>query len=155
MSNFMVRNRSRQSLNAAKKGPRLSRMSSSSGFVGSATSLQGPSKTALRRKSSNLEGDGKQLTLTDLFLSDSKGEEDNKKKGNAPFIPLPPGLLGMIGKSGAGGGELSPREVAAKHAIQIDLRLQNYWKTFATFPESWPELQKKSGAAASFCRPAQ
>lgn len=116
---------------------------------GSLAAMDRPSRSPLRRKSSTADLDDVRgsMTLTDLFLSDLKGDTTREKKSSQQFLPLPPGLVSMMAAQKQHADSLKhdvdhhALMMQKKEEAKLELKLQDYWKTFATFPDTWPELE--------------
>jgi len=142
---------SSSSLKSNPSGSRLSAV----GRVASNRSKFSKTSTGLSRAEEQLRamsGDNlEDITLTDLFLADDRpGANGHKGGGGGPkLLPLPPGLLAILAERQEQNKEtleqkahnhelMATRQVKAVNEIKV----QEYFKVFATWPRTWPQLEE-------------
>jgi len=115
------------------------------------------SKSSLGHQSSTMdfsEQHSSAITLTDLFLSDFDKSDEQIDSGPC-LIPLPPALFAIAQqvkeeadrqqaiKDQTGLGKIDELEQQKqKAAAALEVQLQQYWKTFASWPRTWPGPEK-------------
>jgi len=120
-------------------------------------------------KVDGLDGSSPTITMTDIFLSDTRApmnenrhelQRQNTSTMLGPqqlLLPLPLALLAMMATQAEKRGQAQSHrgakdvdtEAKAAEAI-MESKLQDYFKTFASYPQGWDELEECRGRLQHF-----